>query len=864
MRVDVTPLSVAAPPAQPVVLTVTVANTGDIISGHTLRILGVDPAWVQVAPQDLTLFPGTSGAVAVTITLPAGSPAGRRRIAVQVREDTPPHDVSVVEVDLDIPAGPAVELRVDPVTVTGGASAAYGVVVENKGNTTVHAALAGGDDQDQARFRFAPPRVALGPGEHAVVEMQVKARRRLLGSPVVRPLLVRLDEDRADAAAGLPVDERPRAGCAFVQRPVLSRGAISLVGLLAAVTVFAVVITLALTGVARQSADGRDVALQVAQAGGEGFASGTAGLGGTVRLLTTNAGLAGVTVELFDQSDPATALATAATAASGAYSFKNLPEGGYKLRFRGAGFAEIWYPGTLTDADATEVPLKAGEARKGIDVRLGGLPATITGKVFGDGLTGATAVLTLPPEAAPTAAGTGAAQPQAPAPATVTGGAVVPAGAVLRTVEVGDGGSFVLADVPSPAVYDLVVSAPGFATETQRIDVDGGENREGLVVRLRKGDGEIAGFVNGPDGPIGGATIVATYGTTTTRTASVTEGDVGAFTVRDLPTPTTVTLQVSMPSFATETLSLSLVPGQRLAGIGVTLGGNSGSLSGRVSALGIGPPGEPGAPKPAGGVTVTVSDGDLTIATVSGSNARRRGAWRVEGLPVPGSYTVTFSRTDLEAQTVSVRLDKFGGVNGSPALTDVDATLRPATAVLRGRTLQIEGTTGPSTPVGETSIVVTTASTRYEVTSAAKPWRGAYELTGLPPGTYTVTASRPGTRPTSQIVTLTAGVALRLDLVLIAPASIEGTARQGERTLAAVEVRLYRSSDYPNLLYASTRTDADGRYRFSAVEAPENYVVELVFPAGTPAASETIPLQASENLTGVDLRVPVRDEAGRP
>ena len=110
---------------------------------------------------------------------------------------------------------------------------------------------------------------------------------------------------------------------------------------------------------------------------------------------------------------------------------------------------------------------------------------------------------------------------------------------MLRTVPIGSDGLFEITDIASPAVYDLVVTKTGFATESQRVDLAGGENRTGVQLRLRTGDGLISGSVTGPDGHVGGAVVTATTGTTTIETVSLTEGEVGAFTLRGLVTPAT-------------------------------------------------------------------------------------------------------------------------------------------------------------------------------------------------------------------------------------------------------------------------------------------------------------------------------------
>jgi len=848
MRVDVAPRRAAAPPGEPVIFSVTVTNTGEVISGHRVRVLGLDRRWVRIDKEQFSLFPGATGAALVTLTMPPGVPAGARRIAVQVREVTPPHSTSVVEIDLDVPAARAVDMRLDPVAVTGGRGATFGLVVENVGNTPVAGALGGLDPEEKVRFRFSPPHVDLGPGERAAVEMRLRARRRFAGTPVVRPFQVRVGRDPAaqtDAvtAGGLAtaatiatpasdVDPRDRGATGtFIQRPWLSRGALSLAGLLAAVTVFALVITYALSGVVSRSAADRNLALQVAQAQQSTAAAGTSSVAGTVRLLTSGSAVPGVTVEVFTVSDTGKPVTSAATDDKGDYRLGGLPAGSYKLRFRGAGFAELWYPSALTDADATKVDLIAGQAKTGLDVLLGGLPATLSGTVTGDDPVGATVTL----ETAGASAD--------PNAADASSGESGSGGAILRTVTVAADGGFVLEQVPSPSVYDLVVSKPGYATDVERVDLAGGESRTGVQVVLRKGDGLIAGHVTDATAPLGGATVTASSGQTTVQTVTLTQDDVGAFTLRGLPTPGTFTVVVAKPGLASQTLTLSLTAGQQLTGVGVTLGDASGSLSGVVTTLSDG--------QPASGVTVTVTNGALTVQTVTES-AGTAGAWSVAGLSVPSTYTVTFSRADLAPQTLSVSLDAFGDASGAGgdaiAADDVNASLRSATAVLEGTAHGPDGTA-----LGEIEVALTASDATYKVTTASVPTSrlGQYEIDRLPPGTYTVSVNRRGARPTSTIITLTAGEVHVYDPVLAEPASISGTVTDidGDPLTGAV-VNLYRASQYPSVVDRTTTTDANGRYTFIDVDAPENYIVEFQFPAGsTPHASCTVTANESQALT---------------
>lgn len=849
MRVEVDRRRAPAIAGSAVTFVVTVTNTTELIGGYTARVLGLDPTWVETVPDRLSLFPGASDTITITVTTPPGLRAGDRRFAVQVRELTPPTRTTVVDLDLEIAAAPMVAMDLDPRTVTAGKRGSFGLLVDNVGNTPLSGALSGHDDQEKIRYRFTPPILDLAPGEHAAVEIKVKARRRFIGQPVVRPFTLRIDD-------GSEADKQPKTTGTFMQRPVIARGAVSLLGLLASITVFALVITYALSSVVGRSAADRDLALQVAQAQQNAGSNGTASISGTARLLTSGSAVSGVTVQVFAATDPSTSIGSAATDRNGAYHLPSLASGNYKLKFQGAGFTDVWYPAALTPADATAVTVQTGQDLTGIDVRLGGLPATISGKIVADSVQGASITLQVP--------GTPVGSTGTPANALS-----IAAGAVLQTAPVGADGSFALANVPSPSVYDLVVTEPGYATETQRLDVAGGENRQGVTITLRKGDGLISGHVTGASGPIKNALVTATYNSTTVQTISLSQGDPGAFMLRSLPTPASFTVVVTADGFAAQTVTLSLAPGQQLTGVGITLGGASGSLSGQVITRADG--------HLAPGVTVTVTNGVLSVQTVT-QTLGSPGTWDVHGLPVPSTYTVTFSRGDLASQSLSVALDAFGTATtqaapGTSVTTDgIKVSMVTATAELYGFTVtQAEnidsgvGETLISLSNGAQQLAMTSSSTAVSPGAGLPAHAGAYHFDNVPPGTYTVTVSRHGTRPTSQIVQLVAGDVVDKNLTVALPISICGTvenASNGNAPVPAVQVVLFRASSYPTNPTATTQTDATagsvGRFCFSDVDAPENYIVQVDYPTAG-AAYSTTPVAVDGTAAVPDLTIFVKD-----
>jgi hypothetical protein len=368
---------------------------------------------------------------------------------------------------------------------------------------------------------------------------------------------------------------------------------------------------------------------------------------------------------------------------------------------------------------------------------------------------------------------------------------------------------------------------------------------------LRKGDGLISGHVTSVRGPVRGASITATYNTTAIQTISLRDGDPGAITLRSLPTPASFSVVVTADGFAAQTVTLSLAPGQQLTGVGITLGGASGSLSGSVITRANG--------RAAPGVTVTVTNGVLSVQTVT-QTLGSPGNWDVQGLPVPSTYTVTFSRGDLASQSLSVALDAFGTATtqaapGTSVTTDgIKVSMVTSTAELYGFTLA--SATASDSGVGETLISLSNGTQQLSMTSssvAVSPGPGlpalpgAYHFDNVPPGTYTVTVSRHGTRPTSQIVQLVAGDVLDKNLIVALPITICGSVHKDTASGAlvpSVQVVLYRSASYPSTPAATTQTgDANssnpGQFCFSDVDAPENYIVQVDYPTPGAAYSTT-------------------------
>src|SRR5829696_2675257 len=199
---------------------VTVTNTADTIDAYRARVFGLDPQWVDVEPARLSAFPGDTGDVAVTVTLPDSFPAGSRQLAIHVQSENDSNRFALAQVNLTVLRRPQATLHVDPVFITGGSRADFGLVVVNTGNATIDVVPSGIDPEEKASIGFNPPGLALPPGHRDVVVAHVEGGRPWLGQP--KPPVLTF-------AVATP--EPVEAVATFVQRPRISRWVLSLMGL---------------------------------------------------------------------------------------------------------------------------------------------------------------------------------------------------------------------------------------------------------------------------------------------------------------------------------------------------------------------------------------------------------------------------------------------------------------------------------------------------------------------------------------------------------------------------------------------------------------------------------------------------------
>ena len=778
-------------------VTLTVFNDSSVIAGFDVSVLGADEDWISITGNSAAVFPDESCEMEIAVMLPRRFPAGRREFQIHVSSRESVKDFELATLNVVVGSFEDLRIRVDPPTVMGGSRGVFSILLENDGNDAVVSQVFGSDDEEALRYLLDPVIMRLEPGETKSIRAEVSGGRPWFGTPMPRPLTFKAD------GVGLP----PQSAAMFIQRPRISRWMLSLAGLLTAITVFAVVIRSGFESVAKSNeVDGDLIEAAIADddPAGQTLSTNPATITGTAES-SGGTTISGVTVEIFSSADSETPLGAVSTGSDGAYRLTGLSAGDYRIRASGAGFDTLWFPNSPTHADAEDitVALEATESDK--NFILSGQPASIRGRVMGEDPTGAMAVL------------------------VVSAGSIgsdVPAEA--QRVDVATDGSFTLTDVPSPGLYELIIEKPGFAAETRSVSVRGGQTVEGIEIVLREGAGVVAGLVEGPAGPLGNVTVEISDGSTDRRTFTLTtEGDVGTFALRDLPTPAAYTLTVSRPGFTTEALSIVLDESRtEVDDLRVRLASALGSITGRITSTDGGIVGS-------ASITVTGVDVQRTSRSVSST-----GRYLITDLPTPGSYAVTITAPGFVSQTQAVEL---GATDTGNDLIGIDAALAANTGVVAGVIRDDAGVELGSVRVsltnGEAVFTGYSSDTTDEV--------GRFRIDRIPPGTYTATFSRTGSATSALLVTIASGLVTEQDAVLAPQASISGQILDDGAARPGSVVRLFKIEEFDTTVLAEVTTGVNGRYTFTGLEAPQDYVVAVALSPGSST------LIASEIVSGV-------------
>ena len=773
-------------PGVTAVVDLEIVNTGEVIDGISAHILGFPGECVVANPAMLPLFPNVSGRVSLDLAVPASHPAGVHALMVEVVSHGTSDPASYLDIDLEVASRPAMRIAAKPRLVRARRSGRFVLELVNTGNVPLDVTLSASDPDRQVQTTFTPDRRRIEAGAVAPVIMTVRGPRMFTGAELDRSVLVLAfgrpvpvvppgvsDPDRqlnGEVPAEVDLVLERRVTVQLRQRPLISRGVLTILVLMSIVALWAGTFLLGLarvfasdpmtkeapasffaslntgktqSGTAVGAAGASNIAAAGTGSGGGGTGASVAaggvpagaldksgqvpvGMGGTINgtvVAVNDAQPVGlVLVRAFRMGVTGLVqMSSAATQADGTYSMAGLFPTSYYIEFSATGYKTQWYPDRPGRAGATPVTAVAQGAASGINATVVGLPATISGRIDpGETLNKVTTRVT----------------------ARALSGAHV--GHAFATAVTNAAGSYRLARLPAPGSYELTFTTAGYQASTLVVSVDGGDARLESTVSLAAGGGQISGLILDGTAPLGGAKVTTTVAGKAVTVTTPTTGNVGSYVLGNLPTPATYVVTVSSPGHGTSTKIVDLTAGQKSAGLDVVLANGIGSVSGRVvDAAGNG----------VGGVQVVVGGSTGTAPTATTLTAGSPGSFSIDGLRAPGSYTLTVTAAGYEPASVPVTLS-------------ATSTTAPVEVRLVSRLGGINGTiTGPAGAV-YAGATVTATDGQHSFTTTSNSSDGAYVFSGLGAGIYSVTVTAAGMEQQTALVPVTAGVSTAQNLRL--------------------------------------------------------------------------------------------------
>jgi hypothetical protein len=772
VRITADRYELEAAPGEATSFVVDVVNTADVIDGITARVIGQLAETIACQPALLPLFPDSAGQFTVTVNTPLHLPAGRHPIVVEFASHGAQVPPQYLELFLVVLPRPQLELNSQPKVAKGRRSGRFVLDVRNPGNVRLQVDLRASDASRQMEFQFSSDRIVVDPGRSAPAVLNVRARRRLTGSEFSYNLSVEAVGQRVDLPAEWyePEEEPLEASTELQlkQKPLISRGLVtafmlaSIVALWAAAFLFGIAKVFAtdppkkeapvsffwLKGVTQVGT--ANAAFNVNTAvipgtlprNGELPAGEGSQITGSVTGWVDRQPVGRILVEAYRLKNGITpdSVGAAGTQADGTFAIAGLFPTSYYLKFSAKGYRSVWYSGTPEGAssmhDATLIHTLPQSNVRVKNVVMHGKPATIRGSVdLGETST--------PVDYKVTARLMLGSAPQ---------GATYTADVDLASKE------YVLKRLPAPASYELTFTADGYESSAIVEAVAGGDVRYEPATALSAGEGQISGQVSNEAGlGIGAVTVSTMVNGTPVSVVTPTVGTIGNYTLQNLPVPGTYVVTFSQPDYGSRTkiVNLGVGPDAVNSHVNVHLVAGTGSVSGIVVDL---------AGQALGAVTLAVGGTSLVGSTATPSTTTltggARGTFQLNGLAVPGTYTLTATLPGYEPRTksfqlregkkppyVKIKLAKTGGSIGG-------FVSGPCPEAQCGNA-KVSATDGRQV----WTVGVTAAGTALD--------RGLYVIGGLPSGTYTVTVADAGMIQQTALVTVADGKRTPQDLELV-------------------------------------------------------------------------------------------------
>lgn len=177
--------AVEVKPGAEAACTVRVENTGSVVDGILLDVLGDAGEWASVEPAEVNLLPGASASAKIVFRPPRAAelspgevPFGLRAMS---RED--PNGSRIEEGVVQVGEFSELDVSLVPKSSTGRRSAKYRLIVENRGNRFERLSIEALDADVKLAFKSRPDAFEAPPGTATFVRLTASPRKTFFKGP---------------------------------------------------------------------------------------------------------------------------------------------------------------------------------------------------------------------------------------------------------------------------------------------------------------------------------------------------------------------------------------------------------------------------------------------------------------------------------------------------------------------------------------------------------------------------------------------------------------------------------------------------------------------------------------------------------
>jgi hypothetical protein len=205
--------------------TLRIRNAGAIVEQYHIDVLGPAAAWTEVAPAEVSVYPGNDVEVLIIFHPPRDSstPSGDVPFGIRCASLDNPADQAVVEGDLAVGAIHEFAATIKPEMKKGRWRARYTLRLDNRGTAPTRLQLSASDPADALAFVLSPRVVEVPPRGSVDAKLTIKTRKPIVkGDPIPHRFQVeyaKLLKSAGDSNAAGKIDG------SFTQRAILTRNA---------------------------------------------------------------------------------------------------------------------------------------------------------------------------------------------------------------------------------------------------------------------------------------------------------------------------------------------------------------------------------------------------------------------------------------------------------------------------------------------------------------------------------------------------------------------------------------------------------------------------------------------------------------